>query len=197
MCLSFSLCKVRPRCDSMFPISERIGTLGAKREREREWERGARQSCHSGLGICRFSIGVRQCWWEKNTVYQMSLLNIAQAAWASTRAIEAVSARQISSLRGVHFRGWWFLMWYIGKAKMIFNYWKYPPGLQFLCQIVASLADYSCCGPPQTSATYALHMDRHNTRILCAVQRTAQFVLFYVVIFLFTHCFLCICVLGQ
>lgn len=44
---------VRPRCDSMFPISERIVT-GQKKVRD-----GKRQSCHSGLSICLFSIGAR------------------------------------------------------------------------------------------------------------------------------------------
>lgn len=62
--LHVSFLSARPRCDSMFPISERIGTLGEKKG-ARE---GARQSCHSGLGICLFSIGVRRCWWEKSTL---------------------------------------------------------------------------------------------------------------------------------
>lgn len=87
LCLVLSLpsrlfLSVRPRCDSMFPISERIGTLGGRKKKVRE---GARQSCHSGLGICLFSIGVRRCWWEKSTVYQMSSLHIARAVWALTR----------------------------------------------------------------------------------------------------------------
>ena len=86
LCLVLSLpsrlfLSVRPRCDSMFLISERIGTLGeGVKKKVRE---GARQRCHSGLGICLFSIGVRRCWWEKSAVYQMSLLNTA--GWALTR----------------------------------------------------------------------------------------------------------------
>lgn len=44
---------VRPRCDSMFPISERTVT-GQKSVRD-----GKRQSCHTGLSICLFSTGAR------------------------------------------------------------------------------------------------------------------------------------------
>lgn len=32
---------------------------------------GERQSCHSGLSICLFSIGVRPVWWEKSKVCHM------------------------------------------------------------------------------------------------------------------------------
>lgn len=34
----------------------------------RKKKEGARQSCHSGLGICLFSIGVRRCCWEKSSL---------------------------------------------------------------------------------------------------------------------------------
>lgn len=57
----------RTRCDSMFPI--------------------AKQSCHSGLGICLISNGVRRCWWEKSTIYQMSLLSSALADRAPARTV--------------------------------------------------------------------------------------------------------------
>lgn len=82
--LSFS---ERTRCDSMFPI--------------------AKQSCHSGLGICLISIGVRQCWWEKSAVYQMSLLSgaLADRARAQIMRLYRFHSSTVDPLQRIHFTG--------------------------------------------------------------------------------------------
>lgn len=95
LCLALSLpsrlcLTVRPRCDSMFPISERIGALAAKGGGGRKVIEGERQSRHSGLSSCLFSASERQSWWEKSSVYQMSLLNTASVGYTA-----AVSPGQI------------------------------------------------------------------------------------------------------
>lgn len=63
LCLCFS---VRPRCNSMFPHIRENWHSRSKKVRN-----GERQSCHSGLSICLFSIGVRPVWWEKSNVCHM------------------------------------------------------------------------------------------------------------------------------
>lgn len=65
----------RPRCDSMFPKSESIGTLGGKKR-----ERGSKTELPQWFlaSVCS-QLVCGGAGGEKSTVYQMSLLNIAQA----------------------------------------------------------------------------------------------------------------------
>lgn len=85
LCLCFS---VRPRCNSMFPHIRENWHSGSEKVRN-----GERQSCHSGLSICLFSIGVRPVWWEKSKVCHMLSLKTMHNDSNS----EAISPKKISS----------------------------------------------------------------------------------------------------
>lgn len=72
----------RPRCDSMFPKSEWIGTPG-----EKKWVREQDRAATVVLASVCSQLVCGGAGGEKSTVYQMSLLNIAQAEWALTRTV--------------------------------------------------------------------------------------------------------------
>lgn len=78
-----------PDVTACFPYQRELVHWEPKQKKKvREVER---QSCHSGLSICLFSIGARQGWWEKSVVYQMSLLKIVSVDLYS----EAATQRKI------------------------------------------------------------------------------------------------------
>lgn len=83
-CVHVSFSLARPRCDSMFPISETIGILGDKKRMREETS----LSCHTGLGICLFSTSVRQRWWEEKCSLPDVIAEPAWAAWALTGTVK-------------------------------------------------------------------------------------------------------------
>lgn len=160
LCLVLSLpsrlfLSVRPRCDSMFPISERIGTLGG---RKKKGERGSKTelpqwSWHLSVLNWRAAVLVG----EKHSLPDVIAAHRPGSVSADSHS-EAVSLRQFILSEGFTLEGNDFDVY----VKKWFSIVK---NIHWICNFFVILWHrLQFCGPPQTPGTHALHMDRQNNR---------------------------------